>query len=258
MSEGTFARPDKISDFGKQTAEQSQDLTSGLSSSMTGLMSANIGGSGFPEAALARSRYGSLAEASLRFVQDTAQGLTALGYAGITVAQNYREGDSEQQVLMDGVDAAFTPAPGQDSIARRAARAQQDAARAEAQRRVMLRRMGEDPDDYGTYQDGYDPTPTVTTTPANVCVAPTPTQQVQAHDDRAEEDGYDDQEAIDLRSEREEREQAAADPTPTPTPGHAPTPTTSGPTNSPSGSNGTGVPTATPGPSPTPSPTPSS
>ncbi|MCO7222086.1 hypothetical protein [Klenkia sp. PcliD-1-E] len=256
MSEGTFARPDQISDFGKKTVEQSQDLTSGLSSSMTGVMSANIGGSGFTEAALARSRYSSLAASVLQLTQDAARGLTALGYAGITVAQNYREGDSEQQVLMNGVDAAFTPAPGQDSIGRQVAQAQQAAARAEAQRRVMLRRMGEDPDDHGTYEDGYRPTPTVTTTPVAACPAPTPTQQVQAHDEQAREDGYDDQEAIDLRSEREEREQAAA--TPTPTPGYAPTPTASGSMNSPSGSNGTGVPTATPGPSPTPSPTPSS
>ncbi|MEI4270330.1 hypothetical protein TEK04_01220 [Klenkia sp. LSe6-5] len=125
MSDSTSARPDSISDFGMASIEQVTLLGDDFGNNVSSITAAGPGRSGGGMAASFRESYQVVAQNLGSFMTDAADGLTALGYAGITVAQNYRDGDAAQRDQMGGVQAAFTPGPGQPSLQGDRAAAQQ-------------------------------------------------------------------------------------------------------------------------------------
>ncbi|SCX45722.1 hypothetical protein SAMN03159343_1654 [Klenkia marina] len=130
MSDSTSARPDSISEFGMASIDQVQLLGNDFGNNSNGIVSANPGRSGGGMAASFQTNYQVVAQNLGSFITEAADGLTALGYAGVTVAQNYRDGDADQRGDMDGVEAAFTPGPGQPSLQSDRAAAQQSGASA--------------------------------------------------------------------------------------------------------------------------------
>jgi len=128
VSDETRADADGISDFGMQTVEQTKTLADGFTSNAADVMGANVGVSGLDTAAYFQGSYANHAEALAAFIAEAGDGLMSLGYAGVTVAQNYRDGDADQQSLMDGVGAAFAPPPGTPSLQRDREEQQRNAA----------------------------------------------------------------------------------------------------------------------------------
>ncbi|SDO97960.1 hypothetical protein SAMN05660199_02915 [Klenkia soli] len=98
--------------YGAATAQAQADVTA-----------ASPGISGMREIAYAGSSYAASADAAGQFLRDTCDGLLALAYVAGQVAETYRAGDAEQADQMAAVTAAFTPPPGQPSIASRNAEA---------------------------------------------------------------------------------------------------------------------------------------
>jgi hypothetical protein len=243
MAEGTRARPDSISDFGMQTMQQSQDLMSGFDKMIDAVAASSaVGASGMPEAARLQGTYSAALAAAAQFAQGATDGLTALSYASISIAQNYREGDASQQQEMNGVEAAFAVGP--DTRSLQSQRREQAAAARQEQAEVnrAYRQSGETPPD-DDWRDGQ-----VSDRPAEdapeVCEPATAMDHVEAHRDEYGEAEKDYDPAA---------EQAAAEAArPQTSPTGSPQPTPSGPMNSPGGSNGAGLPTASPGPSPSP------
>jgi hypothetical protein len=132
MSDSTSARPDSISDFGMTSIDQVKLLGDDFGNNSAGVVGANPGRSGGGMAVSFATSYQVVAQNLGSFITDAADGLTALGYAGVTVAQNYRDGDAAQRNQMDGVEAAFAPGPGQPSLQSDRAAAAQAAATAPA------------------------------------------------------------------------------------------------------------------------------
>ncbi|QNG36340.1 hypothetical protein F1C76_06840 [Geodermatophilaceae bacterium NBWT11] len=240
MSDGTKAKPDSISEFGTKTVGQTTELAEGFSTNASNALGANVGASTLESAKYFQGTYANHAEALAAFIAEAGDGLMSLGYAGVTVAQNYRDGDAEQQGGMDAVDGAFRPPAGSPSLQRDRDQNQQNEA------------------------DGGSATgnsPTTWTPPAlNVCTpggATTtsdgerdPFQEVQDLND--ELDGADgefdaEEKADETRENVEGPDEAPATPSPSPgpqpfLPGSTPLPTGGTPTTS----FGNPSPTATP------------
>lgn len=128
-TEGTDVRPDTVSDFGKRCITGAESLTKGAGSALGGVGSAKPGMSGIDEGISFADSYGASVAALGRFSQDAITGLQALGYGGITIAQNYRAADLSQAQEMRAVDAAFNPKGGTPSLASQRAAGQQAAAK---------------------------------------------------------------------------------------------------------------------------------
>jgi hypothetical protein len=171
MADQSKVNIDALAAFGKDVLGMSTDFGSGLSKGATKIGNAVVGYSGTNEAQVFRDWYfQAVIDASSQFNEDVVKGLLSMSYGAIVEAANYREGDVSQSQALHEVEAAFNPAPGTQSVATdmAAAAAKQQAADAKTAR---LR-----------HQTGEDrlPAPSATSDD-NVCLAPSPSEQVRIH-----------------------------------------------------------------------------
>jgi len=163
-SDGTDVSPDSVSDFGKKSLDQAKAFMSGTGDSIGSIGSARPGASGMAEAASFAAAHSRNVQAMGMFAKDAATGLQALGYGGLTIADNYRNADISQAAQMKSVDAAFNPGAGTPSIASDRAAAQEAPARAP--------------------KDLPKPVPAAAQIPASYDGIDTPQEQVDRHNQR--------------------------------------------------------------------------
>jgi hypothetical protein len=173
MADQSKVNIDALAAFGKHLGEMLSDYGQGLGKGTTNIGNARVGFSGTNEAQVFRDYYLQVVVYSAgQFNQDVAKGMMSMSYGAIVEAANYREGDLSQAQALRDVEAAFNPAPGKQSVATdmAAAAAKQQA---EDARLARLR-----------HQTGEDRLPPPdSSTPDDVCPAPSPMEQVRIHND---------------------------------------------------------------------------
>lgn len=162
MADESKVNIDALAAFGKDVAGMGEDYGTGLSKGAMKIGNAVVGYSGTNEAQVFRDWYfQAVVGSSNQFNQDVVKGLLSMGFGAIVEAANYREGDLSQSQALQDVQAAFNPAPGTDSVATEFDKAQQTKPQPKA--------------------DTTDRLPPPAPTPDNVCVPPSPSEQVRIH-----------------------------------------------------------------------------
>lgn len=164
MADQSKVNIDALAAFGKDVGDMPKDYTDGLNKGAMTIGSAVVGFSGTSEAQVFSDWYYKVAVYSANmFNLDVVKGLTSMSFGAIIEAANYREGDLSQARALEDVQAAFSPAPGAKSVASEFDKAQQAHPQPKA--------------------NTTDQLPPPSPTPDNVCVAPSPMQQVKIHND---------------------------------------------------------------------------
>lgn len=164
MSDQSKVNIDALAAFGKDVGGMLKDYSDGLNQGATKIGDAVVGFSGTNEAQVFKDwYYQAVVDSSNKFNQDVVKGLLSMSYGAIVEAANYREGDLSQSQALRDVQAAFDPKAGTQSVATDIAKSEQDHPQPKA--------------------NTTDQLPPPAPTPDNVCLPPSPMEQVRIHND---------------------------------------------------------------------------
>jgi hypothetical protein len=159
-----------LASFGMDVGKMLKDYGDGLKDGLSKIGGAVTGFSGTNEAQTFSDYYfKAVLPSSNSFSTDVMKGLLAIHFGAIVQAANYREGDLSQAQAMDDVINEFNPAAGKDGVG---------AAFDKAQQKDPLATASTD----NQAADDNWKLPPPTNTPDNVCVAPSPAEQVRLHE----------------------------------------------------------------------------